>query len=331
MIIVTEGLHPWSKLAFVDWKLTTSHSDLNFIADGAIKAGAALKFSSTAGKVEEAGAGELDIIGFHRADEAAADGDEVWLFNYCHTKAYAVTPITKGYPLKPAYDGGVTMLIDANLTATTIKAVAAGGDFGNQPANDNITAVSSAAGDTTQTLTVIALKNGETIPEVVTLALNGTTDVDSASKYDRVYACWLDAVTTGDVELSETSGGLAITTITAGNLTAGVVEPAAASQWAYDQKPTVVAGGASTKYVAIKYLANDGATIGYMEKQLNGTTAATFATNALKVLEVYYGDVAAGSAITVKVGAVDDELLKVGRALETVTSAGSLFAAWVGA
>ena len=91
--------------------------------------------------------------------------------------------------------------------------------FTNQPTNDGIEALSSNAGDTTQTLTAYCTLNGgdASLAHIVTIALNGTTFV--ASTETNLQDCWafvLSATTTGNITIREASGNATIATITAG-------------------------------------------------------------------------------------------------------------------
>lgn len=110
------------------------------------------------------------------------------------------------------------------LGLTTAKAVYNGtATFANQPTNDGIEAVSSAAGDTTQTLTAYCTLNGgdQSLAHIITIALNGTTPV--ASTETNLENCWalsLSATTTGNITIREASLDATIATITAGGLSA---------------------------------------------------------------------------------------------------------------
>lgn len=95
----------------------------------------------------------------------------------------------------------------------------------NQPGGGTVSAVSSAAGDTTQTLTITGITTDGTYT-TGTIALNGTTAVvNSTTTWDEIFTATLDAATTGTVTLANVTTGLAITTIAPTVLTAGSAPP----------------------------------------------------------------------------------------------------------
>ncbi len=192
----------------------------------------------------------------------------------------------------------------SSSTGTAIEAVATGGNFGNQPANDGVEVISDNAADTTQTFTIIGTTNGGNTVVVETGTLNGTTQVATTkADWGVILAVKLSAAAAGTVTVREASGNATITTIAAGSTSAGVtaVSPVA-DQDALDVPPTVVAAGASTKVVGIQYTEAFGTDVRYQAATLTGTTAVAFPYAANLVTEVYNGDVATATAITVKVG-----------------------------
>lgn len=89
-------------------------------------------------------------------------------------------------------------------------------DFTQMAANDTLEAVSSSAGDTTQTLTVYARKaDGTVVSETKTL--NGTTPVSfsTIATVERVLKAELSATCTGIVTLRRTTGPTTVRTIPA--------------------------------------------------------------------------------------------------------------------
>lgn len=92
-------------------------------------------------------------------------------------------------------------------------------NFANQPANDGIEVVSSAAGDTTQTLTLVGTTTGGGVTVFETITLNGTTQVATTkTNWGNLHLAILSATTTGTVTIREASGNATIATISPGDL-----------------------------------------------------------------------------------------------------------------
>lgn len=295
------------------------------VADGAIPAYGLVEIDAS-GDTVVGTANSLRIIGANTEGAKVATNAMTIAVTGVATLV-AAAPIQAGKAIKAALTGTACHHVDALTTAAEIKAVSAGGNFGNQPANDGIEVVSSSTADTTQTVTLIGTTNGGTTVVVQDVALNGTTAVASVkTDWGVLLAAKLSASCAGTVTIREASGDAAITTITTGNLSAGVNTVTAAARGAHGVIPTVVAGGASTKTVGIQYTNAAGATA-YQAVALNGTTAAAFGTAALLVSEVYNGDVATATAISVAVGAEEDENRRIGRALTGAAVGGTFQAA----
>ena len=139
--------------------------------------------------------------------------------------------------------GKAISFIDSTVKDTEIASFKGAG-FTNQPANDGVTVVSTSADDTTQTITIIGVDNaGAYMTEDI--ELKGTTDANSTNTdWGTVSAVILDAACAGAVEVSETSGGLEIITLAAGDLSAGI--EIITDGYAYNKIATVVADGVST-------------------------------------------------------------------------------------
>lgn len=88
-------------------------------------------------------------------------------------------------------------------------------DFTQMAANDTVRAVSSNAGDTSQTLTITGRKADGSIASE-TLSLNGTTPVTSSNTYERLLKAELSATCTGSVTVARTTGPTTIRIIPAG-------------------------------------------------------------------------------------------------------------------
>ena len=217
-----------------------------------------------------------------------------------------------GGKLKAMAGGKVAPIIG---TQATIKAATAG-NFGNQPANDGITVVSDNAADTMK-VTVYGTTNGGSVIVSEEITLNGTTPVASAKlDWGIILAVVVAAAHAGTITVAEASASAVVTTLATGTLSKGLDEVAEANQNAFGAIPTVVAGGASTKYVGIEYTKLDGTT-GTEVKALNGTTPVSFTNRAIAVTKVFGGDVATATVATVKTAAAESSVASVGIALET--------------
>jgi hypothetical protein len=298
-------------------------------ADGTIPSNRLVEINASGEHVVGTAASHT-IVGVNMAAAAVAATQEFPLgWGVC--SVVSATPILAGTVLKGADNGRVTRLADADTVSGTIMAVAAGGGFANQPANDGVEVVSSSAADTTRTATIIGTTNGGVVVVVETVTLNGVTFVPTVKvDWGLVLAVKLSAACVGTITVREASHDAAIITLAPGVLSAGVTAVTATTQGAYNTIPSVVADGASTKVAGMKYTQNNGTTVAYQAVAQNGATAAPFATAALLVTEVYTGDVAGATASTFAVSATEeDEFHKVGKALTTATAAGQTITALI--
>jgi hypothetical protein len=180
--------------------------------------------------------------------------------------------------------------------------------------------VSSEAADVGTVVTVIGTTHGGEVVVTEEIALNGVVGVNSVkTDWGLILAVKLASAITGTMTLSETSGGLAITTIAPASTSSGVVTVAAASQGAFNVAPTCISNDATTKQVGIQYTTT-AAAVAYQSDALGGATAQTFAAAALLVSEVYIGDVENNRTVTIAVGAEEDELHCVGKALTAASA-----------
>ena len=211
-------------------------------------------------------------------------------------------------PLKSCTGGRVGEMIDSVNVSGVIKTVAAGAAFTNQPANDSITFVSSAAGDT-QNLIMYGTTNGTDTIVVETKALNGTTGVISTKlDWGEMLGFELSSAAVGTITIKETSGGLTITTIAADASSKGVETVAAgAAARAFNGIPTIVSDGATTKQIGVVGTGVDYTVLTNNSKNLNSTTAVALATAMNIVTKVLVGDLEAARAVTVKVRATEDD------------------------
>jgi len=193
-----------------------------------------------------------------------------------------------GSPTFNARDGHFTGPAGASFGPSSV-----GGGFTNQPAGDTIDLVSDDAGDTTQQVTVIGVLAGVDASENITL--NGVTPVTSVGTYDLILALVLDNACTGTVTASETSGGLAITTIAPAALSAGVQTFGAID--GYGKVLQIVASGATTKTVGIGGYALGGG-IQREPVVLTGTTKVNTTATWEGAVQFYLGDLEATRTVT---------------------------------
>ena len=283
------------------------------------------------GDIEVAGLNSVEVIGVNASgiERSAGDGkgppEIAW--GYCVVEADQA--IDEAQMLKCAAAGRAIQLVDTQLAQTTIDDDATAGNFGNQPANDGVELISDNAADT-QDATAWYTRNGEgdtVFSETVTLT--GTSQVAlTHTDVQLVLAVELSAAATGTVTIREASANATITTITAGNTTAGIEDVDAANQNAYNLEPEAVADGASTKQVGLIGTDEDGNEL-FDSQALSGTTAVTFNDTFKTVTRVLVGDVATGTAVTFRVGSEEDEHRRTGKAIEAATAQGDKILALV--
>jgi hypothetical protein len=212
----------------------------------------------------------------------------------------------------------------------TLVAAEAGGNFANQPAGDGVTVVSSDTGDTTQTVTIYGTITGAlTTVTTETVTLTGTTDVNTnITTWETILGVEISAATTGNIEVSETSGGLAITTITAATTEAGIATMATTN--AYGLILRHDCSGASTAAVGLIGTALDGSILSVVDA-LNGTTEEDHGTTAFAtVTKVLIG----AAANTVNPSILTNESTdtagnEVGMAQEAATAGGQVIDAYI--
>ncbi len=283
---------------------------------------------ATDGDLEHAAFNSTKVVGASTGEKSrTADGDLVEHVGGIAWGPCVVevdTAVNEGERLKAAQAGRAIPLVDSNLAGSTIKTTGAGIAFTNQPANDGVEVVSSNAADTTQSVTIIGTTQGTDTVVVETVTLNGvavvaTTKVD----WGLILAVKLSASCAGTVTVQEASGNLAITTLLTTVLSKGVETVAAADQRAFNQEPTAVADGATTKQIGLQGTDEDGTVI-YDSQALNGATAVTMNDTFRTVTEVYTGDLEAARTATIAVGAEESALLGVGKTLEAAAAQGDL-------
>lgn len=286
------------------------------IADGVI-ADKMLCQIDASGDLVVAGVDSVNIAGINCEGAAVAGTDPMILGVKGHMTGVADALIEGGAHLKSCSGGRVGRFITTELSGDTMKTQAAAGSaFTNQPANDSLTIVSDNSADTSLNVTIIGTTNGtDTVVEeiVATDASDGTTPVATSKlNWGIILAVKADAHA-GTLTISETSGGLAVTTLATGTNSVGVLTISGSSQRAFNKAPTIVSDAGTTKQIGIK-----GTTTAYASQYdsqaLNGTNAQTMNSVFNTVTEVYVGDLEGARTITLSVGAADDYQLCIGKA-----------------
>ena len=312
-VIKNPAMRRWFKDTFSFYNLTDSSSG--------ITANRLVEISSnTAAIGTEA---STTIVGMTRSTVAASDADvEVeWGCVPC----YLASPVAKMDNIAPRALGTVAKSLASQVT---LLAATAGGNFGNQPASDGVTVVSDSTADTTQTCTIYGTKTGAlTTVTSETVSLNGTTDADTTLEtWVNVVAVKLSASCAGTVEISETSGGAEITSITTGDLSAGVATPSTTN--AYGLIPRHDADASATTPIALIGTGIDGTALSVVDA-LNGTTEEDHATTAYATItEIYLGAVASATDVIVLTNETADTT-NVGVALEASTVSGVSKDCWI--
>jgi len=208
----------------------------------------------------------------------------------------------------------------------TLVNAEAGGSFGNQPAGDGVEIVSDDSGDTTQTVTIYGTITGTT-NEVTseTVTLTGTDAVSTEIiTWQNILAVKLSAECAGTITIREASANETITTITTGDLSAGVVEPATTQ--AYGLIPRHDGGDSSTAPIAIIGTGLDGTALSVVDA-LNGTTEEDHGTTPYgTITEVYIG--AAAVNVTILTNESTDSV-DVGIVLGDSATEGELIDAYI--
>jgi hypothetical protein len=285
-------------------------SSVELIADGAVTRGTVV-YITTAGKAKTATAHlTTSILGVALEDAIDTAPVRIGFFNRDVVTGSAVTA---GDNLVVTDLGKVTKQLTAEINNV---AGTAGAAFTNQPTSDGVTVVSSNAADVGQTVTIYGTTHGGVVLVKEVLTLNGVTDVDSTKvDWGSILAVVLSAACAGNVEVSETSGGLEIVTIAAASLSAGLIATTAPNS--YGAIPQAVAGGATTKTIGIIGTLTDG-TVKYIAKALTGATDVAMDTvNYASVEFMMIGDVAGASTVLIKTADATSGETVIGQAYES--------------
>jgi len=224
--------------------------------------------------------------------------------------------IEAGNLIKTAADGRVISLVTSDLSGDTMEA-GAGGNFGNQPTGDTVEIISNNAEDIGQEITIWGTTHGgDGTVTSVTEELHGTTEVvTEKDDWGVILGVELAEEAAGTVTIREGSTDQTITTITTGNLTAGILEVEDEIR-AFNQKPTIVADDATTKSFSVIGTDEDHAALTEKATALTGASAVTLANKYNTITRILVGDVESARTVTLKVGALDTTNLKIGKAIE---------------
>lgn len=170
------------------------------------------------------------------------------------------------------------------------------GDITDSAGDHTVTVVSGSAGDIGQQITIFGLSATD-VAQSETLTLNGTTPVVGTKvfKTASVWGARIAGTTAGSVTVTETGVSTIMTLASGTNPSKGLY----VGQCMYGAGvATIVAGGASTKYVILSGLSATGAA--QLEKlQLNGTTPVVGTAVWSEITSIVEGDVAAATSVTV--------------------------------
>lgn len=175
----------------------------------------------------------------------------------------------------------------------------AGIDFAAQPLNDSIEILSSAAGDTTQTISIVGTTFGTDTVVNENMLLNGTNVVTSVkSNWGIILRVTCNAANVGTITVREASGNFTVATIPisgaaqhVGNFLTNVAGG--------DTYVTLYADGASTAQIGIEGTDANGVAI-VDSQALNGATAVQSNLKFRTVTALYIGDLESTRTVTIE-------------------------------
>ncbi len=199
--------------------------------------------------------------------------------------------------------------------------------YTNQPSNDSVQILSSDAGDTAVSITIIGTTTGTdtvVVEVLATDATDGTTPVTSVKvNWGQILAI-KKPVTLGTITIQKTTGPATVTTLLAAATSSGV-SAASGTANGWNRTLRLVSDGATTKQVGIKGTNSSGTTI-YDSQALTGTTVAYSNSAFVEVHEFYIGDLEGTRTLTAStrggLGINDDLLLVSGADIRWSTDAG---------
>lgn len=174
--------------------------------------------------------------------------------------------------------------VTAALTNTVIVKAKAGGGFTNQPAGDGVEVISDNTADVGQTVTIYGTKTDATTTVTTeTVTLNGTTQASTTTTtWQNILGIELSAACAGAVTIRKASGNATITTISAGDLSAGIEIPS--STKGYNEVPRHDASDASTAPVGIIGTYYDDTALSSVDA-LNGATEEAHNATPFKTID----------------------------------------------
>lgn len=282
-----------------------------------------VEIDTVTGKLQEATKNSFFTVGICVDGAAVSNGKEP-ILGWGLLDVVADGAVELGYPVKAAHGGKVTRFIDSVLSGTIME-TATGGGFVNQPANDSISLVSDSVSDALYATVYGTTNGGDGTVVTEVIEVTGTTPVTSVkTDWGLILGIELDTAAVGTITVSETSDSQAITTIAAEATSKGVITVATETR-AFNQKPTIVADDATTKYFAVIGTAVDHTALTEKATALTGATPVTLSDEYNTVTKLLVGDVESTRTVTLKVGAVDDTRARIGKALESATAENDLF------
>lgn len=286
----------------------------NFTAGEAVEANRVVYFNTDTEAIYKATENLSTAIGVNISGAVDAD-DDIYVGIGLAT-VVADQEIEAGNLIKTAADGRVISLVTSDFSGDTMEA-GAGGNFGNQPTGDTVEIVSDNAEDIGQEITIWGTTHGgDGTVTSVTEELDGTTEVvTEKDDWGVILGIELAEEAAGTVTIREGSADQTITTITTGNLTAGILEVEDEIR-AFNQKPTIVADDATTKSFSVIGTDEDHAALTEKATALTGASAVTLANKYNTITRILVGDVESARTVTLKVGALDATNLKIGKAIE---------------
>jgi hypothetical protein len=286
----------------------------SFTAGEAVEANRVVHFNTVTEAIYKTDENSAVALGVNISGAVEAD-DDIYVGIGLAT-VVADQEIEAGNLIKTAADGRVISLVTSDLSGDTMEA-GAGGNFANQPAGDTVEIISNNAEDIGQEITIWGTTHdGDGTVTSVTEELYGTTEVvTEKDDWGVILGVELAEEAAGTVTIREGSTDQTITTITTGNLTAGILEVEDEIR-AFNQKPTIVADDATTKYFSVIGTDEDHAALTEKATALTGASAVTLANEYNTITRILVGDVESARTVTLKVGALDATNLKIGKAIE---------------
>ena len=304
-------------------ELTATATELNaislfgyssFTAGEAVEANRVVYFNTVTEAIYKADENSAVALGVNIS--GAVDEDDDIYVGIGLATVVADQEIEAGNLIKTAADGRVISLVTSDFSGDTMED-GAGGNFGNQPTGDTVEIISDNAEDIGQEITIWGTTHGgDGTVTSVTEELHGTTEVvTEKDDWGVILGVELAEEAAGTVTIRKGSTDQAITTITTGNLTAGILEVEDEIR-AFNQKPTIVADDSTTKYFSVIGTDEDHAALTEKATALAGASAVTLANKYNTITRILVGDVESARTVTLKVGALDATNLKIGKAIE---------------